>query len=356
MDARLLKGGQALHGIVQHRFEMFEVTGDFIKAKVFADALHAPGLGAGFEGPDQQLARVVFVVGTGIVVPQHGQIGMQTRDRLEQHVVMLAGVQGQGDTHRGGQIPGPHAAANHHVAGLDIPGGGANPRGFAPLLQDGVYPGVSEDPRPPAARPLGQGLGDIHGIGIAVRGYMDAAVEIIGLDQRIAFRDLRHRQYIDLQAKDLGHGGAAFEFLETFGGPGNGDGTALAIAGGLTGLGLEAPVQLAGVAGQLRHVDGGAQLAYQTRRVPGGAAGQFLAFQQHHIGDAGIGQVVGHRAANNAAANDNHFTTIGQGCHQLINLALSGSYAGSASTVAGYRASSRPTSNTEPGMACSGGT
>ena len=154
LDARLLKGGQALHGIVQHRFEMFEVTGDFIKAKVFADALHAPGPGAGFEGPDQQFARVVLVVGTGIVVPQHRQIGMQTRDRLEQHVVMLAGVQGQGDTHRGGQIPGPHAAANHHVAGLDIPGGGANPRGFAPLLQDGVYPGVGEDPRPPAARPL----------------------------------------------------------------------------------------------------------------------------------------------------------------------------------------------------------
>ena len=74
---------------------------------------------------------------------------------------------------------------------------------------------------------------------------------------------------------------------------------------------LEAAVKLARVARELGHIDRGAQLPHQTRRVPGGAAGQFLALKQHHILDAGLGEVIGHRHTNDAATDDDHLTAIG---------------------------------------------
>ena len=41
-------------------------------------------------------------------------------------------------------------------------------------------------------------------------------------------------------------------------------------------------------------------------RVPGGAAGQLALLEQQHVGDAELGQVVGGRAAGDAAADDDH--------------------------------------------------
>jgi hypothetical protein len=48
------------------------------------------------------------------------------------------------------------------------------------------------------------------------------------------------------------------------------------------------------------------QLPDQAGRMPGRAAGQLLAFEQHDVGPAELGQVIGHRAAGDAAADDDH--------------------------------------------------
>ena len=42
----------------------------------------------------------------------------------------------------------------------------------------------------------------------------------------------------------------------------------------------------------------------QPGGVPGRAAGELLALQQQHVGDAELGQVIGDRAADDAAADD----------------------------------------------------
>ncbi|MNY67343.1 hypothetical protein D3C86_2049140 [compost metagenome] len=47
-----------------------------------------------------------------------------------------------------------------------------------------------------------------------------------------------------------------------------------------------------------------AQLADEAGRVPGGAAAQLPLLQQHDVRPAEPGQVIGHRTADNTAADD----------------------------------------------------
>ena len=78
----------------------------------------------------------------------------------------------------------------------------------------------------------------------------------------------------------------------------------LAHAGGDAGLGLELDVEIGRIFRQPRHVLRAAQLADQAGGMPGRAGGQLLALQQHDVGPAELGQVIGDRAAGDAAADD----------------------------------------------------
>ena len=66
-----------MHGPFQHRLEMVHVLGQLVEAEVLGDAVHAPGLGVGLEGAQQQLAGVLLVVGALVGIAQHRQVGRQ---------------------------------------------------------------------------------------------------------------------------------------------------------------------------------------------------------------------------------------------------------------------------------------
>ena len=84
----------------------------------------------------------------------------------------------------------------------------------------------------------------------------------------------------------------------------HGDRADLPHAGGDTGLGLELHVEVGRIFGEPRHVLRGAQLADQPGRMPCRARGQLLALEQHDVGPAELGQMIGDRAAGDAAADD----------------------------------------------------
>ncbi len=95
-------------------------------------------------------------------------------------------------------------------------------------------------------------------------------------------------------------------------GEGDGDGAVLLEAGRLAGFFFQPAHQLGRVLGQLGHVAVGAQLADKPRRMPGGAGGELLALQQHHVGDAYLRQVIGQRTADDAAADNDDICAGGK--------------------------------------------
>ena len=223
---------------------------------------------------------------------------------------MLAGVERQVHAHRRRKVTRPHAATYHHVLASDLTLGRAHAGDLVSVSENRLDFGVSENPRTAAFRPFGQCLGDVHRIGVAIRGNMNAAVEVIGLYQRVFLGNLGHRQHVHLEPKHLGHGGTALEFLKPLRGRRDRDRATLTVASRLPGVFLEPAVQLARVTRELGHVDRGAQLPHQARRVPSGAAGQLFALKEHHILNARLGKVIRHRYANDAAADNDDFTAI----------------------------------------------
>ena len=66
-------------------------------------------------------------------------------------------------------------------------------------------------------------------------------------------------------------------------------------------------------------------MAYEPSSMPGCATGQLFTLKQNNIGDAQFGQMIGHRATNNATANNDDLALLRKRGHQLANRMLAGS-------------------------------
>ena len=232
------------------------------------------------------------------------------------------------DSDPGAQIAGPHAASQHDIVGIDRTVFGIDPGDLFAIVADAGDLAVFDNLCPARARALGQRLGDVDGVGVAIRRDVDSADQIADLKDRGHFLDLLGRDHVHRQIEHLGHRRAALQFLEAFLIGRHRDRAALAITRRLPGFRLKPAVQFAGVLGELGHVDRGAQLPDKAGGMPGGAAGQLLAFAQHDVLPADLGQVIGDRGADHPATDDDHAGTIGKvnshGVQALI-LALEGS-------------------------------
>ena len=302
-----LEQRHAVHRRFQDRLEMVEILGQGIKAEILADTAHAPGFRLRLEGAQHHLARVLLVIGAFIGHAQHRQMA-QPLDRFGHQVEMLAGMQRQGDAVLIGQVAAPHAAAVDHdiggnMAGLPvhhvIDAGHPPPRlGHAGDLD------AFKDLRAAHPRALGQRHGDIGRVALSVQRQGDRADDVRDVQMRVFRLDLGGRNLVHLDIEDPRHGGLAQQFLMPRLGQRDRDRSDLAHAGRHACLGLQLHVKIGGILRQPRHVGRAAQLADQPRRMPGGAAGQLLAFQQHDVGPACLRQMIGHRTAGNAAPDD----------------------------------------------------
>ena len=305
-DLGRLEGRHALPGTAKQRLEVLVVDGDLVEAEVLGDAVHAPGPRVRLEDADDQLARVVPEVRDGVVVPHDGQVRIESVDGIEPDVVVLAGMQRDVDADGGGQLPGPHAGAENDAVGVDVPlvrgdadhtpAGGAN----------GGHRRLLDDPGAGGAGARGQRQRDVRRVRVAVAGNVQSAEQVGRLEQRYAFRDRLRRHHVDLQPEHLRQRRAALEFLEALRVGGDGKGAAAAITRRLAGFPLQASVEFARVAGEVRHRDRLPQLAEQAGGMPGRARANPAALEQQHVGASRAREVVGDRAADHAAADDDH--------------------------------------------------
>ena len=357
--------GQHRHPVHRHledRLEMVDILGELVKLEIGGDPVHAPGLGHRLEGAEHHLAGVLLVIGAFVGHPQHRQ-RREPGVRLGDHVEMLAGV----ERHVGAEHPAdrmaPHAGAVHHVVAGDCAGLAAALPGDA-----GDPPAGAGDPgdlhlfrhhRAALPGPLGEGLGDIPRIALPVQRQIDAADHAVDVEMGIFRLHLGGRDRRDLDPEGARHRGLAQDLFVAFRGERHGDRAHPLEASGDAGLGFERAVELLAVFREPRHVLGRAQLGDQPGGMPGGAGGEPLAFEQDDVGPSELGEVIGHRAADDAAADDDHPCLLRKLCHfRLSRFAqprirlLSRSHSGPGScTTARQTWPKTSTSSTVPGTA-----
>ncbi len=86
-------------------------------------------------------------------------------------------------------------------------------------------------------------------------------------------------------------------------------------AGRLAGLGLEAAVELDRVFEELGHVGRAAQLAHEARGMEARAAREPVPLEEHDLAPAEPCQMIGRRAADDAAADDDRPRRRGEIAH-----------------------------------------
>ena len=124
------------------------------------------------------------------------------------------------------------------------------------------------------------------------------------VEMRIHRLDFVGRNFAHVDIEGAGERGLPVDLVLALFGQRHGDRADLAHAGGDAGLGLELDVEVGRIFREPRHVLRAAQLADQAGGMPGRARGQLLALEQHDVGPAELGQMIGDRAAGDAAADD----------------------------------------------------
>ena len=177
------------------------------------------------------------------------------------------------------------------------------------LLLDADDGGVAIDFGTAIARTLGERLGEIGRLDIAVIGMLDRAEHAVRLAERPDFLDLRRRELVDLDADRLGDARVIHELVPAILGAGEADVGADLEADILAGLGFEALVEGDRVFVDLADRIGKVEERQEAGRMPGRARGQLMAFDQNDIAPALLGQVIERRDAHHAAADHHHART-----------------------------------------------
>src|SRR5262245_10322357 len=126
---------------------------------------------------------------------------------------------------------------------------------------------------------------------------------------------LGHRDLLDVHVEGARHRCATLELFQPLACECERNRADATEAGGDTGLRLEIGIEFGAVAGEPGHVGGGPQLADEACSMPGGTACELLALEQHDIAPAELRQVIGDRATDNTATDDDSLCPSWQLAH-----------------------------------------
>ena len=233
--------------------------------------------------------------------------GFDLGDRLGQEVHVLHGEQRQLDADHAADLARPQAAAVDDVLGADrallcddVPGA----VGVLGQLDDAV---PQDDIGAELLRRLGVGVRGARRIEMALDRIPHGADEVLFVHQREHRLGFRRRDQLGIHAEIAALGVRQPEEVHALGRVGEHDAAGQVQRAGLAGKLLQLLVELHRVGLQLGDVGVAVERMEAAGRVPGRTGRQLRAFDQHDVGPAGAGQVVKHRTADDAAADDNCF-------------------------------------------------
>ena len=317
LDLRRFQAGRAVDGVGHQDLELVPVLAQQLELEGAGNRVHRPGLGLRFEATHEQAADFLLVVDEAVGVAHHGQHGVHALDLVRNDVEVLGRVQRHRHPRQRAELPRPLAGAVHQGFAVHVALGGAHAHGTRPARalsgDDTRDLHAFHHVHPAVTRALGQRHAQVRRVGLAVTRDPDGALQIIGAHHGVELASLLGRDEFHLHAETARQGGLLAQHLHALRRTRHVHAAAGLPARGQAGLLLQHRVQLDAVLAHARHVAVGPHVPDQPRRVPSGAAGELALFQQQHIGDAELGEVVGRGAASDAAANDDDLGVGGEG-------------------------------------------
>ena len=318
LDAGHLERGDAQQRVVHQDLEVVPILFQQLEFERVRDVVgRHPRLGLRLEAADDEAADLFLEVRVAVGVAQDRQVGVHTVDVLGDHVEVLGRMQRHVDACHRADLFGPLPGAVDDDLGLDVALVGAHTGGAPVVGENAGGPGLFDDAGAAHPRALGERERQVGRVGLAVGGQPDGADQVVDPHDGIVLERLLGGQQFAFHVERRGVGRGAAQLDHPVLGAGDGDSPALLVPGGQSGLVLEFGIELGGVLHQPGLALRCPQLADQTGGVPGGAAGQLALLEQHDVGEAELGQVVGDAGADHAAADDDDLGAVGQlGGHQ----------------------------------------
>ncbi len=297
-----------MYRILHQDLELIPILGQQLEFEPVRNRRHVPRFGYRLEAAHHQAADLFLVIDEAVGIAHHRQVAVDAGDRPGDDVEMLGREQRHIDAGELAEFTRPLSRAIDHALAADLAfavlAAIAHADDTAALDDDAAHRRAFDDARAAHAGTLGQRLGQVGRIRLAVAGYPDRAAQVVGAKQRIDLSRFAGRDEFEVDAEAFGARHLALQQLQPLRCPCDVETAALLPSGRKPGFLLKRRVELDTVAAHPRRVARRAKLADQARGVPGRAAGQLALLEQHDVAAAELGQVIGDRRAGDAAADD----------------------------------------------------
>ncbi|OPZ55105.1 MAG: hypothetical protein BWY91_01257 [bacterium ADurb.BinA028] len=230
---------------------------------------------------------------------------------------MLGGLVGDDDPVALAKLAGPHTGGVDGILALDVGGavtlGDADCGDLIVVRDNGFGRDAFNDADAELFGAAGEGHREVDRVDPPVAGDIEARGEVVGLGEREEVGNLARGDLVDLKPLGALEGGDPAVFVQASLVGGCLDEPNRLETGGQAGLGFEPGVEIAAVeADRGRGVRRRAEAGHQAGRVPGGAGGESVAFEDDDVGPAEVGQVIGDRGADDPAPDDDDSGSFGQ--------------------------------------------
>ena len=322
-DPGLRESRDAAYGLVHQHREVLPVLVEELELERVGDLVRRhPRLRLGFETAHHEPTDLLLEVGVAVGVAQDRQVRVQAVELVGDDVEVLGGVQRHGHADLVAERLGPLARAVDDDLGLDVaPVGAHAAHSAARRLLVGQEPGDADsldDPRAATPGTLGERHREVGRVDLPVARQPDRAEQVVDLHHRPMLERLVRAEHPAFEVVRRGGCRRTAELGHPVLGARHDQATALLVARGQTGLGLETGVELGGVLDQPGAALGGPQQADQTGRVPRRPAGERALLQEQHVAPAELGEVVGHAGADHPTPHDHDAGAGGQVSHRAV--------------------------------------
>ncbi len=322
LDADLGQRGDAGDGLFQMLAEMIVIVVKQPELPVLGDVTGDPALRVRLVAAHDQTADLFLEVGATVRIAQGRRIEGKAGDLLGHDVLVLHGVQRHRHPGHRADLPGPHATAVHDRLAGDVAFGGLDMGDPVAVDPEAGDPDAFDDLCPMHPRAFGEALRDVRRACLPVRGQPGGTDQVRGVHQWPHPLDLVRADQLHLHAEAFRRRGQSLEFRPAVGRGGQTQAAGHFPAGIQARHGGQALVEVDRILQHLGDRGRGAQLADKACRMPGRPRGHLSLLQQDHVGLVVARKVVGRRAADDPAADDNDLSLCRK-CHFRASLLAS---------------------------------